>query len=35
MTPNFITVVGETRVLPEELAVSGGTLRPIYARLGT
>jgi ATP adenylyltransferase len=30
---NFMTVVGETRVLPESLADSAGRLRPIFARL--
>jgi ATP adenylyltransferase len=30
---NFMTVVGETRVLPEELAQSAAKLRPIFARL--
>ena len=30
---NFMTVVGETRVLPEELPVSAERLRPIFARL--
>ena len=31
---NFMTVVGETRVLPEALADSVQRLRPIFARLG-
>jgi len=31
---NFMTVVGETRVLPEELAHTAERLRPILARLG-
>ncbi len=31
---NFMTVVGETRVLPEELAHTAGRLRPVLARLG-
>lgn len=31
---NFMTVVGETRVLPEELAQTAARLRPILARLG-
>jgi len=31
---NFMTVVGETRVLPEELAHTAARLRPILARLG-
>jgi ATP adenylyltransferase len=30
---NFMTVVGETRVLPESLSAAAGRLRPIYARL--
>jgi ATP adenylyltransferase len=30
---NFMTVVGETRVLPEELPVTAERLRPIFARL--
>jgi ATP adenylyltransferase len=30
---NFLTVVGETRVLPEELPVSAARLRPIFAKL--
>ena len=30
---NFMTVVGETRVLPEELHQSADRLRPIFARL--
>ena len=32
---NFMTVVGETRVLPEDLAASANRLRPIFARLST
>ena len=32
---NFMTVVGETRVLPEELGVSAQRLRPVFERLGT
>jgi ATP adenylyltransferase len=31
---NFMTVVGETRVLPEELSVTAIRLRPIFAKLG-
>ena len=31
---NFMTVVGETRVLPEELLVTAERLRPIFAKLG-
>src|SRR5688500_11983380 len=31
---NFMTVVGETRVLPEELAHTAERLRPILARFG-
>jgi ATP adenylyltransferase len=31
---NFMTVVGQTRVLPEELPDSAERLRPIFARLG-
>lgn len=30
---NFMTVVGETRVLPEELPVSAERLKPIFGRL--
>jgi ATP adenylyltransferase len=30
---NFMTVVGETRVLPQELPVTADKLRPIFARL--
>ena len=30
---NFMTVVGETRVLPEDLASSASRLAPIFARL--
>ena len=30
---NFMTVVGQTRVLPEELPVTGDKLRPIFHRL--
>jgi ATP adenylyltransferase len=30
---NFMTVVGETRVLPEELAVTAERLRPIFQEL--
>ena len=30
---NFMTVVGQTRVLPEELPVSADRLRPIFERL--
>ena len=30
---NFMTVVGETRVLPEDLQQSAARLRPIFARL--
>ena len=30
---NFMTVVGETRVLPEELEVSAARLRPIFDKL--
>jgi ATP adenylyltransferase len=32
---NFMTVVGETRVLPEDLLVTAATLRPIFERLGS
>ena len=31
---NFMTVVGETRVLPEELLVTAERLRPIFKELG-
>lgn len=30
---NFMTVVGETRVLPEDLVTSAERLRPVFARL--
>jgi ATP adenylyltransferase len=30
---NFMTVVGETRVLPEELSASAEKLRPVFERL--
>lgn len=30
---NFMTVLGDTRVLPESLAASAGRLRPIFAKL--
>ena len=30
---NFMTVVGQTRVLPEELPATGDKLRPIFERL--
>ena len=32
---NFMTVVGQTRVLPEELAATAARLRPIFERLAT
>ena len=32
---NFMAVVGETRVLPEELPVTAERLRPIFARLNS
>ncbi len=32
---NFMTVVGDTRVLPEDLGASAARLRPIFARLST
>lgn len=32
---NFMTVVGDTRVLPEELAQTADRLRPILARIAT
>lgn len=32
---NYMTVVGETRVLPEELGASADRLRPIFTRLTT
>ena len=31
---NFMTVVGETRVLPEELRQSAARLKPIFHELG-
>jgi ATP adenylyltransferase len=31
---NYMTVVGQTRVLPEELFVTSERLRPIFARIG-
>jgi ATP adenylyltransferase len=31
---NFMTAVGETRVLPEQLGVTAARLRPIFERLG-
>ena len=30
---NFMTTVGMTRVLPEEIAATGARLRPIFDRL--
>ena len=30
---NFMTVVGDTRVLPEELPQSAGKLRPLFEKL--
>lgn len=32
---NFMTIVGQTRVLPEELPVTADKLRPIFARLAS
>jgi ATP adenylyltransferase len=32
---NFMTTIGEMRVLPEELGASAARLRPIFARLGS
>ena len=32
---NFMTVVGQTRVLPEEIAAAAARLRPIFERLAT
>jgi ATP adenylyltransferase len=32
---NFMTVVGDTRVLPEDLATTATRLRPIFERLAT
>jgi ATP adenylyltransferase len=32
---NFMTVVGQTRVLPEELTVTAERLRPIFERLAS
>ena len=32
---NFMTVVGQTRVLPQELPVTADRLRPIFERLST
>jgi len=31
---NFMSVVGEVRVLPEDLSHTAGSLRPIFERLG-
>ena len=31
---NFMTVVGPTRVLPEDLQQSAARLKPIFAKLG-
>jgi ATP adenylyltransferase len=31
---NFMTVVGTTRVLPEDLPQSAARLKPIFAKLG-
>jgi ATP adenylyltransferase len=31
---NFMTVVGTTRVLPEDLQQSAARLKPIFAKLG-
>jgi ATP adenylyltransferase len=31
---NFMSVVGETRVLPEELTATAERLRPVFERLG-
>ena len=30
---NFMTTIGESRVLPEDLAQSAARLRPVFARL--
>ena len=30
---NFMTVIGDTRVLPEELGVTAQRLKPIFERL--
>jgi ATP adenylyltransferase len=32
---NFMTVVGQTRVIPEELAATAARLKPIFERLAT
>ena len=32
---NFMTVVGETRVLPEDLGQSAARLKPVFQRLGS
>jgi ATP adenylyltransferase len=32
---NFMTITGDTRVLPEELPASAARLRPIFARLAS
>jgi ATP adenylyltransferase len=31
---NFMTVVGATRVLPEDLQQSAARLKPVFAKLG-
>ena len=32
---NFMTIIGETRVLPQELPVTAERLRPVFAKLAS